>query len=139
MCIECPGECAVSRLLFFSSRIRHTRCALVTGVQTCALPICVCRARLTASFTQSWIGASLVWHMRQMSPASTSCCRSTLPASSRTFTTPSPAIWKDRKRVVQGKSVSVRVDVGGRRIIKKQPHYPITEQHQHQRPTYLRT
>src|SRR3546814_4519334 len=23
----------------FSSRIRHTRCALVTGVQTCALPI----------------------------------------------------------------------------------------------------
>src|SRR3546814_8458730 len=29
-------------LLFFfvSSRRRHTRCALVTGVQTCALPIC---------------------------------------------------------------------------------------------------
>src|SRR3546814_2153653 len=25
---------------FFSSRRRHTRCALVTGVQTCALPIC---------------------------------------------------------------------------------------------------
>ena len=24
----------------FSSRRRHTRCALVTGVQTCALPIC---------------------------------------------------------------------------------------------------
>src|SRR3546814_2423028 len=24
---------------FFSSRRRHTRCALVTGVQTCALPI----------------------------------------------------------------------------------------------------
>src|SRR3546814_2194298 len=33
----------VIRLLFvffcFSSRRRHTRCALVTGVQTCALPI----------------------------------------------------------------------------------------------------
>src|SRR3546814_1532899 len=33
---------------FFSSRRRHTRCALVTGVQTCALPIsapatCCCR------------------------------------------------------------------------------------------------
>src|SRR3546814_716475 len=27
-------------LFFFSSRRRHTRCALVTGVQTCALPIC---------------------------------------------------------------------------------------------------
>src|SRR3546814_13820959 len=25
---------------FCSSRIRHTSCALVTGVQTCALPIC---------------------------------------------------------------------------------------------------
>src|SRR3546814_18320628 len=26
-------------VLYFSSRRRHTRCALVTGVQTCALPI----------------------------------------------------------------------------------------------------
>src|SRR3546814_5026270 len=26
---------------FFSSRRRHTRCALVTGVQTCALPISI--------------------------------------------------------------------------------------------------
>src|SRR3546814_4881214 len=31
----------VALLFFFSSRRRHTRCALVTGVQTCALPICV--------------------------------------------------------------------------------------------------
>src|SRR3546814_5425353 len=30
----------VMTLFFFSSRRRHTRCALVTGVQTCALPIC---------------------------------------------------------------------------------------------------
>src|SRR3546814_2434513 len=28
-------------IFFFSSRRRHTRCALVTGVQTCALPISV--------------------------------------------------------------------------------------------------
>src|SRR3546814_1132031 len=28
-----------SMFFFFSSRRRHTRCALVTGVQTCALPI----------------------------------------------------------------------------------------------------
>src|SRR3546814_3258217 len=27
-------------IFVFSSRRRHTRCALVTGVQTCALPIC---------------------------------------------------------------------------------------------------
>src|SRR3546814_10765677 len=32
-------------VFFFSSRRRHTRCALVTGVQTCALPI------YTAAFT----------------------------------------------------------------------------------------
>src|SRR3546814_10570118 len=28
---------------FFSSRRRNTRCALVTGVQTCSLPICATR------------------------------------------------------------------------------------------------
>src|SRR3546814_3989520 len=28
-------------VFYFSSRRRHTRCALVTGVQTCALPILV--------------------------------------------------------------------------------------------------
>src|SRR3546814_1534062 len=31
--------CLVVVVFFFSSRRRHTRCALVTGVQTCALPI----------------------------------------------------------------------------------------------------
>src|SRR3546814_5083030 len=31
---------------FFSSRRRHTRCALVTGVQTCALPISFPRTEL---------------------------------------------------------------------------------------------
>src|SRR3546814_2207853 len=36
------GKLVVSfRCFFFSSRRRHTRCALVTGVQTCALPISV--------------------------------------------------------------------------------------------------
>src|SRR3546814_8437158 len=32
--------CFIFLCFFFSSRRRHTRCALVTGVQTCALPIC---------------------------------------------------------------------------------------------------
>src|SRR3546814_17100315 len=31
--------CFILFFFFFSSRRRHTRCALVTGVQTCALPI----------------------------------------------------------------------------------------------------
>src|SRR3546814_13977795 len=37
------------RVFFYSSRIRHTRCALVTGFQTCALPIYLglhCREQL---------------------------------------------------------------------------------------------
>src|SRR3546814_5886568 len=41
----CLSVCECSDVVFmvfffFSSRRRHTRCALVTGVQTCALPIC---------------------------------------------------------------------------------------------------
>src|SRR3546814_4600043 len=50
MCGVCCGfvDCDVELFIllmflsvgvFFSSRRRHTRCALVTGVQTCALPI----------------------------------------------------------------------------------------------------
>src|SRR3546814_10805973 len=34
-------DCPLNIVFFFSSRRRHTRCALVTGVQTCALPICI--------------------------------------------------------------------------------------------------
>src|SRR3546814_3710769 len=40
----CLSQCVV--VFFFSSRRRHTRCALVTGVQTCALPISDSRAGL---------------------------------------------------------------------------------------------
>src|SRR3546814_8930481 len=35
-------------VFFFSSRRRHTRCALVTGVQTCALPIALLVGGTTA-------------------------------------------------------------------------------------------
>src|SRR3546814_8486301 len=38
--------------LFFSSRRRHTSCALVTGVQTCALPICATEAQETLGAQQ---------------------------------------------------------------------------------------
>src|SRR3546814_4331191 len=44
----CVGLVYISVVFFFfSSRRRHTRCALVTGVQTCALPILL--RRMTAS------------------------------------------------------------------------------------------
>src|SRR3546814_17839152 len=39
-------------VFFFSSRRRHTRCALVTGVQTCALPICDRHRTLAAAYRQ---------------------------------------------------------------------------------------
>src|SRR3546814_2420324 len=43
MCSICVRICVscsfVFLFFFFASRRRHTRCALVTGVQTCALPI----------------------------------------------------------------------------------------------------
>src|SRR3546814_1056215 len=39
VCVCCFCVCVVVCYFFFSSRRRHTRCALVTGVQTCALPI----------------------------------------------------------------------------------------------------
>src|SRR3546814_2627107 len=39
--METSGKSVIKRtgVWFYSSRRRHTRCALVTGVQTCALPI----------------------------------------------------------------------------------------------------
>src|SRR3546814_4722604 len=49
---------------FFSSRRRHTRCALVTGVQTCALPIyllatsAIALALAAPAMAQSQPGAS---------------------------------------------------------------------------------
>src|SRR3546814_6128574 len=39
---------------FFSSRRRHTRCALVTGVQTCALPICALLATREDPLVSEW-------------------------------------------------------------------------------------
>src|SRR3546814_3676330 len=43
---------------FFSSRRRHTSCALVTGVQTCALPIFLTRA-LIVTGTDTGIGKTI--------------------------------------------------------------------------------
>src|SRR3546814_2249687 len=52
-------------VFFFSSRRRHTRCALVTGVQTCALPISA--AAITRQFLAGdagddiWLSADPAW------------------------------------------------------------------------------
>src|SRR3546814_2588446 len=44
---------------FFSSRRRHTRCALVTGVQTCALPISA-EALVAQALNQAAAGADII-------------------------------------------------------------------------------
>src|SRR3546814_5074612 len=46
----------------FSSRRRHTSCALVTGVQTCALPICRFEAPFLFREPQKGVGKSMTDH-----------------------------------------------------------------------------
>src|SRR3546814_8564657 len=49
----CGGYmCAFCACFFFSCERRHTICALVTGVQTCALPICMVMA-ISPAITQN--------------------------------------------------------------------------------------
>src|SRR3546814_13984752 len=116
-------------MFFFSSRRRHTRCALVTGVQTCAPPICsVCTLQLGCMKSESLVIADqhaavntfpgLVHTARHtMGVGSTrSRCANRKEAADHGRVSD----WGDRKSVVSGKRVSVRVDLGGRRNIKKQ-------------------
>src|SRR3546814_2207881 len=49
------SRCCIFLCFFFSSRRRHTRCALVTGVQTCALPIYWNETDRTITFKGGWI------------------------------------------------------------------------------------
>src|SRR3546814_14164128 len=99
---------------FFSSRRRHTRCALVTGVQTCALPIwTIVKAPMAPRIAKSRGGDAASWPLRDGGRRSLE----TYMNAQRQAAAVAAAI--DRKSVVSGKRVSVRVDLGGRRIIKK--------------------
>src|SRR3546814_7415374 len=103
---------------FFSSRRRHTSCALVTGVQTCALPIFVSDSSVPkrASKVPSRVGD------RRMSySVRTTAGRESIAMSLLTVP-PATTKLKDRKSVVSGKRVPVRVDLDGRRIIKKKTY-----------------
>src|SRR3546814_19260038 len=112
---------------FFSSRRRHTRCALVTGVQTCALPISLSAA--SAERGRETSGRTAV--MVRPRPATLSRSRH-LSGNWRARHGRVP--WRsfpdgtarrgtegrgDGKSVVDGKSVSVGVELGGRRIFKQ--------------------
>src|SRR3546814_13968953 len=96
-------------MFLFASRRRHTRCALVTGVQTCALPISMSSLTDSTGFS---FGLGVAGRLPSL-----------IPWGAVDFLAPSfparpPSL--DRMSVVSGKSVSVRVDLGVRRIIKKQ-------------------
>src|SRR3546814_15395176 len=118
--------CSVCFLVFFSSRRRHTRCALVTGVQTCALPI----YRIAPHFgldaaVDRLVGDDLgaVLEQREVDEDARAPDRAALgPDLEQQEGAAADAARlgrTDRQSVVWGKSVSVRVDLGGRRIIKK--------------------
>src|SRR3546814_2026865 len=58
--------CLLCFVFFFSSRRRHTRCALVTGVQTCALPISMKREETMNHTDTSPIKLRKNWNAREM-------------------------------------------------------------------------
>src|SRR3546814_7921789 len=84
-------------IFFFSSRRRHTRCALVTGVQTCALPIWTAfppqgLARATAVLLHQREGRAPVPHLgARDQPRGCRCPAGAVPGSHR---------QQDRKSVV---------------------------------------
>src|SRR3546814_19139499 len=119
-------------LFFFSSRRRHTRCALVTGVQTCALPIYnegihqAIEAKegvAVKAENQTLATVTLQNYFRLYKKLSGMTGTAETEAAEFMSTykigvVQIPTNKPDRKNVVEGKSVSVRVDLGGRRIIK---------------------
>src|SRR3546814_715966 len=52
------NSCCIFVSVFFSRRRRHTRCALVTGVQTCALPI-YCDFSKWQEHGEAWVDSRL--------------------------------------------------------------------------------
>src|SRR3546814_19938132 len=71
-------------MFFFSSRRRHTRCALVNGVQTCALPIFRRERTIEVGADAAWaiVGAPDLLHL--WFPGIVSC---TVEGDRRTITT----------------------------------------------------
>src|SRR3546814_14998129 len=113
----------LSLFCFFSSRRRHTRCALVTGVQTCALPIWPARLVDVADlvlFEDQVVGRA---PRREPGAPPGRGPKDPLPpdvaARGVGAEAVPPAVEIDRKEVRVGKGGVVRVVLGWRRICKK--------------------
>src|SRR3546814_17367390 len=119
---------------FFSSRRRHTRCALVTGVQTCALPIY--EVMMRGTFANIRIRNEMVPGVEggmskydgEVMPIYDAAMRHKadgtplVVVAGKEYGTGSSRDWApqgkiDRKSVVSGMSVSVSVGPGGSRMI----------------------
>ncbi len=85
--VSCSGRYSLTFAIRLASWARPS-----SSQNTAGAP--VARARVTASLTQSRIGTSLVWHIRQMSPSETTCSSTTSPLSSTTRTVPVRGISK---------------------------------------------
>src|SRR3546814_11163018 len=103
MCMTGMHICCVWPVssILVSSRRRHTRCALVTGVQTCALPICAglaarglfsrCTAVLSGYLGEAATGPVVLDAVRQVKtarPAALFCCDPVMGDHGRFFVTP---------------------------------------------------
>src|SRR3546814_5555877 len=112
----------MSCVFFFSSRRRHTRCALVTGVQTCALPISAkggYPGKASGELAFAMQDGAAFTGIRTQSIQLLRDFGYRLCESYMSGAISAAQYDLDRKSVVWGKSVSVRVDLDGRRIIKK--------------------
>src|SRR3546814_3902272 len=83
-------------MFFFSSRRRHTRCALVTGVQTCALPISGARIDVGAPVaTGRILVAGIVLACLTDAIASTILALGRADIIGDTYATPDEFAWLD--------------------------------------------
>src|SRR3546814_9210491 len=117
-----------SSWLLFSSRRRHTRCALVTGVQTCALPILFAewleahfpdRKAKVLKLVRDTRGGGLYQAEFGLRKRGSGVYAVLLSHRFKQAERRLGLNRGDRMSVVWGESVSVRVDIGGRRLIKQ--------------------
>src|SRR3546814_12245627 len=126
-------------VFFFSSLRRHTRCALVTGVQTCALPIFLCRRcrrRFINPLLPTVVREGAVGFGHAMRVFTLLYCVAAIVRGVHQFAgqAASHGVLRTlaRKSVVSGKRVPVRVELGGSSTIKKKTQ-------QHNKKTYTTT